>query len=80
MDDMGFTCFIPAQRQSSGFRPKGPSVGEDFDSRIALEVEHLLRERPALSALVGAAEMRRRSASRPARAKPVFAETWSVAS
>ena len=59
MDDMGFTCFIPAQRQATGFRPKGPSVGEDFESRVAQEVEQLLRERPALSALVGAEEARR---------------------
>ena len=59
MDDMGFTCFIPAQRQATGFRPRGPSVGEDFESRIAQEVEQLLRERPSLSALVGAEELRR---------------------
>ena len=60
IDAMGYTCFIPAQRQATGLRPKGPSVGEDIESRLDQEVEHLLRERPTLSSLIGVEEIRRR--------------------
>ena len=60
MDALGYTCFIPSQRQGTGFRSTGPSLGMDIESRVDEELDHLLRERPNLASLFGAEEMRRR--------------------
>ena len=59
-ESVGYTCFIPAQRQSTGFRPTGPSVGEDTESRVDQELEMILQERPTALAQLGAEELRRR--------------------
>ncbi len=56
---LGYTCFIPAQRHGSGYRPTGPTVGEDIESRVDEELEMILRERPWVLRYVGVEKARR---------------------
>ncbi len=57
---IGYTCFIPAQRQGTSFRPTGPTVGEDIESRLDEELEMLVRERPRTLTDFGTEAVRRR--------------------
>ena len=44
--EVGFTCFVPAQRSGSVFRVSGPSAREDLESHIDSLVNVVARARP----------------------------------
>ena len=69
-----YTCFIPAQRQGTGFRPTGPTVGEDIESRVDEELEMLLRERPRALTDFGAEAVRRSMRDSRTLEDPVLAK------
>ena len=58
--EIGYTCFIPAQRHSSGARPTGTTLGSDIETHVAANVERLIEERPAFSRDLGVEELRQR--------------------
>ena len=43
--DIGYTCFVPAQRQSTNYRSPGPTVNQDIDARVEDELDRMARER-----------------------------------
>ena len=44
--ELGYTCFIPAQRQSSNFRSSGPTVSENIESLAEQEIAALSQSIP----------------------------------
>ena len=46
--EIGYTCFIPAQRHSSGVRPTGTTLATDIEVHVDATVEGIIKERPAL--------------------------------
>ena len=58
--EIGYTCFIPAQRHSSGVRPTGTTLGSDIETHVDANVERLIEERPAISRELGVEELRQR--------------------
>ena len=56
--ELGYTCFIPAQRYSSNFRSAGPGIVEDFDRRLEKEIELLSQFRPKVVREHGPATLR----------------------
>lgn len=55
---IGYTCFVPAQRQSTNFRSSGPTVGQDIEARIDEELIRLARERPDTLTKIGPEQLR----------------------
>ena len=60
LEEIGHTCFIPAQRQSSGVRPTGTTLATDIDALVDADVERLIDERPVFARDLGIAELRQR--------------------
>ena len=58
--EIGYTCFIPAQRHSSGVRPTGTTLGSDIETHVDANVERLIEERPTISRDLGVEELRQR--------------------
>ena len=57
--EIGYTCFIPAQRHSSGVRPTGTTLASDSAALVEADVERLIEERPAFARDMGVEELRR---------------------
>ena len=55
---IGYTCFVPAQRQSTNFRSSGPTVGQDIEARIDEDLIRLARERPDTLTKIGPEQLR----------------------
>lgn len=47
-ENVGHTCYIPAQRQATFFRSPGPSMEPDDDARLEEEIEQLMHMRPEI--------------------------------
>ena len=47
--EIGYTCFIPAQRHSSGVRPTGTSLASDLEALVDANVERLIESQPAFA-------------------------------
>ena len=60
LTEIEYTCFIPAQRHSSGVRPTGTTVASDIEALVDADVDRLIEERPAVSRDLGAEELRQR--------------------
>ena len=58
--EIGYTCFVPAQRHSSGVRPTGPTMTSDIEAMVDADVERIVEERPAFSRYLGLEELRQR--------------------
>ena len=58
-ETIGYTGFLPAQRQSTNFRSPGPAVGQDIDSRIEQEIDLLMPAYPEAFRLAGTEAIRR---------------------
>ena len=58
--EIGYTCFIPAQRHSSGVRPTGTTLASDIAALVEADVERIIEERPAFARDVGVEELRLR--------------------
>ena len=48
-ENLGYTCFVPAQRYSSDFRSAGPNIDEDYETRVEAEVETFSQSRPEIA-------------------------------
>ena len=46
--EIGFTCYVPAQRQSTTFRSSGPTVSSNIETHLDERVALLQQERPQL--------------------------------
>lgn len=57
-ETIGYTGFVPAQRQSTNFRSPGPAIGQDIESRTDEELDLVAPERPATVRLAGLAALR----------------------
>ena len=57
-ENLGYTCFVPAQRLGASFRSQGPSVGEDLDSRLEQELDAFERSSPLLVRQAGRSSLR----------------------
>ena len=55
---IGYTCFVPALRQSTNYRSRGPTVGQDIETRIDEELIRLARERPGMLTEIGPEQLR----------------------
>ncbi len=58
--EIGYTCFIPAQRHSSGTRPTGTTVAPDQEALVDAEMKRLIEGHPELMKNLGDAELRQR--------------------
>ena len=47
LEDIGYTCFLPAQRIGTDFRASGPSANSDVEARIDEETSRIARLYPA---------------------------------
>lgn len=47
-EELGYTCFVPAQRQSSNFRSPGPTVGENLELLADQEIASLSQSLPEI--------------------------------
>jgi energy-coupling factor transporter ATP-binding protein EcfA2 len=45
-EQLGYTCFVPAQRHSSDYRSRGPTVNDRNEDRIRMHADHLTSARP----------------------------------
>ena len=48
-EEIGYTCFIPAQRHSSGVRPTVTALGSDIEARDDADMERIIGDQPALA-------------------------------
>ena len=46
LEEIGYTCFLPAQRSATDFRASGPSANEDVEARTEKLVNMVVRARP----------------------------------
>ena len=56
--EIGYTCFIPAQRHSSGVRPTGTTLGSDIDALVDADVERIIEDRPVVAREIGVEGLR----------------------
>ena len=47
-EEIGYTCFVPAQRHSSGVRPTGTTLVSDIEDIVDADVERIINERPSI--------------------------------
>ena len=59
LSEIGFTCFIPAQRHSSGVRPTGTSPASGIEDLIDAEMQRVIERQPEVTKDLGVAELRR---------------------
>ena len=59
-ETVGYTGFLPAQRNSTNFRSLGPAIGQDIETRIEEELDMFMPERPAVVRQAGLAAIRQR--------------------
>ena len=45
-EELGFSCYVPAQRHGTDFRSKGPGLKQDITSITQQEIRTLIRTRP----------------------------------
>ena len=50
---IGYTCFVPAQRNSTNFRSLGPTTSQNVDANIDEQFEILITERPNVLRQIG---------------------------
>lgn len=58
--EIGYTCFIPAQRHSSGVRPTGTTLASDIEAHVEADVERIIEGRPAFARDMSIDELRLR--------------------
>ena len=46
-EKIGFSCYVPAQRQGTNFRSQGPTASQGFENRLDEELENFYHEFPA---------------------------------
>ena len=56
--EIGYTCFIPAQRHSSGVRPTGTTLGSDIDALVDADVERIIEDLPVVAREIGVEGLR----------------------
>ena len=67
-EEIGHTCYIPAQRHGTNFRSPGPTVVQDTEARLDEELAQILPDAPPLLRQLGEEAIRhgwRRSALQP---------------
>ena len=52
-ENMGHTCYVPAQRRGTNFRSPGPAVTQDMEERLDEELQLILPERKSTIRQVG---------------------------
>ena len=60
LTEIGYTCFIPAQRHSSGVRPTGTTQTSDIEAIVEATVDRIIDEQPAFYRELGIEELRQR--------------------
>ncbi len=58
LTDIGYTCFIPAQRHSAGVRPTGTTQAPDIETLVDADVERMTENLPGISRQLGVEELR----------------------
>ena len=47
-EQLGYACFVPAQRHGSDYRSRGPTVSDRNEDRVRMQVDYLTVARPEL--------------------------------
>ena len=45
-EEIGYTCYVPAQRHGTNFRSSGPTLRQDIDKAVNEELEQLMQDQP----------------------------------